>query len=87
MPVAAFDVGGIHDWLVDGVNGYLASGNPPTSAGLAKAIIKCLGDPATHARLRTGALEVSQQFNIKNHLTALLDVFANVSADQAEARP
>lgn len=80
VPVAAFDVGGIHDWLVDGVNGYLAAGNPPTSAGLAQAIIKCLRDPLVHARLRIGAVEISQQFNIKNHLTALMDVFANVTA-------
>lgn len=80
VPVAAFDVGGIHDWLVDGVNGYLASGKPPTSAGLAQAIIKCLRDPTTHARLRTGAINVSQQFNIKNHLNALLEVFTNVTA-------
>lgn len=79
VPVAAFDVGGIHDWLVDGVNGYLASGEPPTSAGLAQAIIKCLRDPTVHARLRTGAIEVSQQFNIKNHLAALLEVFHSVA--------
>lgn len=78
VPVAAFNVGGIHDWLLDGVNGYLASGNPPTAAGLAEAIIKCLRDPATHAGLRIGAAQVSQQFNIKNHLTALLEVFTNV---------
>jgi glycosyltransferase involved in cell wall biosynthesis len=78
VPVAAFNVGGIHDWLLDGVNGYLASGDPPTAAGLAEAIIKCLRDPATHARLRDGAAQVSQQFNIKNHLTALLEVFTNV---------
>ena len=82
VPVAAFDVGGIHDWLLDGVNGYLASGSPPTSQGLAGAIINCLRDPAVHARLRTGAVEVAQQFNIKNHLTALLDVFTNVIAHQ-----
>jgi glycosyltransferase involved in cell wall biosynthesis len=82
VPVAAFDVGGIHDWLSDGVNGYLASGTPPTSKGLAQAIIKCLRDPATHARLRDGAVEVSRQFNIKNHLTALIDVFTNVTAHQ-----
>jgi len=78
VPVAAFNVGGIHDWLVDGVNGFLASGTPPTSAGLAAAIIKCLRDPVVHARLRVGAAEVSRQFNIENHLTALLDVFRNV---------
>jgi glycosyltransferase involved in cell wall biosynthesis len=82
VPVAAFDVGGIHDWLSDGVNGYLASGVPPTSKGLAEAIIKCLQDPATHARLRGGALEVARKFNIKNHLTALLEVFTNVTAQQ-----
>lgn len=78
VPVAAFDVGGIHDWLLDGVNGYLAPGNPPTSEGLARAIINCLRNPATHARLRLGAVEVAQQFNIKNHLTALLEVFKSV---------
>ncbi len=79
VPVAAFNVGGIHDWLLDGVNGYLASGSPPTAAGLAEAIIKCLCDPMVHERLRIGAVEVSQQFNIENHLTALLDVFRNVA--------
>jgi|SRR5882672_3170984 len=79
VPVAAFDVGGIHDWLSDGVNGFLASASPPTAKGLAQAIINCLRDPATHARLRAGAIEVSQQFNIKNHLTALLEVFSNVT--------
>jgi glycosyltransferase involved in cell wall biosynthesis len=82
VPVAAFDVGGIHDWLRQGVNGFLASGSPPTAAGLAEAIIKCLRDPVTYARLRAGAVEVSRQFNIKNHLTALLAVFANVTAHQ-----
>ncbi len=79
VPVAAFDVGGIHDWLLDGVNGFLASGRPPTSTGLGQAIIKCLRDPTTHARLRTGAVQVAQQFNIKNHLKALLEVFGHVT--------
>jgi glycosyltransferase involved in cell wall biosynthesis len=82
VPVAAFDVGGIHDWLLQGVNGYLASGSPPTAAGLSEAIINCLRDPVTHARLRTGAVQVSQQFNIRNHLTALLEVFTNATAHQ-----
>jgi glycosyltransferase involved in cell wall biosynthesis len=82
VPVAAFDVGGIHDWLSDGVNGFLASGTPSNAKGLAQAIIKCLRDPATHARLRTGAIEVAQHFNIKNHLTALLEVFSDVSTRQ-----
>jgi glycosyltransferase involved in cell wall biosynthesis len=82
VPVAAFEVGGIPDWLVDGLNGYLAPGVAPTASGLAEAIIKCLRDPLVYARLRRGAFEVAQQFNIKNHMAALLEVFTNVIARQ-----
>ena len=82
VPVAAFAVGGIPDWLVNGVNGYLAPGDPPTSVGLAGAIVNCLRDPLMHERLRRGAFEAARQFNIKNHLTALLEVFSNVLSRQ-----
>jgi glycosyltransferase involved in cell wall biosynthesis len=78
VPVAAFDVGGIGDWLTDGVNGYLASGDPPTASGLAGAIVGCLRDPLVHARLRRGAVTMAKRFNIKNHLTALMEVFESV---------
>jgi glycosyltransferase involved in cell wall biosynthesis len=79
VPVAAFAVGGIADWLADGINGYLAPGDRPTSEGLADAIIHCLRDPLVHARLRRGALQMAKRFNIKNHLTALLEVFESVA--------
>ncbi|MGB8510837.1 MAG: glycosyltransferase family 4 protein [Pyrinomonadaceae bacterium] len=78
VPIAAFGVGGIPDWLIDGVNGHIASGNPPTAAGLADAIIKCLCDPATHARMKHAAVSLAQKYNMRNHLAALLDVFAGV---------
>jgi glycosyltransferase involved in cell wall biosynthesis len=78
VPVAAFAVGGIPDWLFDGVNGFLASGSPPSATGLAAAIVKCLADPETHACLRAGALKVSAQFNLTNHLSVLLDLFEKV---------
>ena len=32
VPVVAFAVGGITEWLTDGVNGYLAPGDPPSAA-------------------------------------------------------
>ena len=78
VPIAAFAVGGITDWLSSGVNGYLADGDPPTASGLAEAIIKCCCDPEIHAHLRRGAEAMAHRFNMKNHLTRLLDVFEKV---------
>lgn len=45
VPVAAFDVGAIDEWL-DAGHGALAPGDPPTSHGLAQAIVACLSMPA-----------------------------------------
>jgi glycosyltransferase involved in cell wall biosynthesis len=84
VPVAAFAVGGISDWLIDGVNGHLAPGHPPTADGLADAIVKCLADPATHARLSRGALDLAQRFSMKNHLTALVEIFESVLRQKPE---
>jgi glycosyltransferase involved in cell wall biosynthesis len=81
VPIAAFAVGGISDWLSDGVNGHLAPGDPPTSAGLAEAITRCLRNSETHERLRRGALAMAQEFNVKNHLELLLEVFETALHD------
>jgi len=78
VPVAAFAVGGIREWLIDGVNGYLAPGDPPTAAGLADAIIRCLRDPTTHAHLCRGAMEMAQHFKVGEHLGELVKVFEKV---------
>ena len=80
IPVAAFDVGGVSDWLVNGVNGYLAPGDPPTADGLAGAIIKCLQDLNIYQELQKGARTVAAQFNLENHLKALYEVFDQVTA-------
>ncbi|OLE02708.1 MAG: hypothetical protein AUI36_43105 [Cyanobacteria bacterium 13_1_40CM_2_61_4] len=77
VPVVAFAVGGIPEWLWDGVNGYLAPANPPTARGLADAIIKCLQDSANHARLCRGSLEMSQRQDIGKHVRALVEIFEN----------
>jgi glycosyltransferase involved in cell wall biosynthesis len=71
VPAAAFAVGGIPDWLRHGVNGFLAPGDPPTVAGLAEAIVKCLQCPGIHRRLCVGAVEIARQFNMENHLAEL----------------
>ena len=62
LPAAAFAVGGIPEWLSDGINGHLAPGDPPTAAGLARAIVECVRDPAELARLRQRRAGVVQPF-------------------------
>lgn len=79
IPVAAFGVGGVPEWLVDGVNGYLAPGDPPTASGLAEAIVKCLRDEDAHRGLRRGAVETAQRFSLDNHLNALTKVFDRIA--------
>jgi glycosyltransferase involved in cell wall biosynthesis len=76
VPVAAFAVGGTSSWLTDGVNGSLASGEPPTAAGLAEAIVGCLADPAVYQRLRAGASRLASRFTWDNHYSPLISVLA-----------
>jgi glycosyltransferase involved in cell wall biosynthesis len=78
VPIAAFDVGGISDWLSDGVNGFLAPGDPPTPEGLAEAISRCLSNRETYQRLQRGATAMAQRFNVQNHLSGLLRTFEEV---------
>ncbi|HEU4691054.1 MAG TPA: glycosyltransferase family 4 protein [Vicinamibacterales bacterium] len=76
IPAAAFAVGGIPEWLQSGVNGHLASGSPPTSDGLADAIVACLRDEETRARLGAGARRLWSERKFERHIASLLDVFA-----------
>ena len=74
LPVAAFDVGGIPTWLVDGVSGHLAPGDPPTAEGLVEAILKCLSNHAHYSDLRRGAIAVAQRFTVEKHLRELTKI-------------
>ena len=79
VPVAAFDVGGIGEWLTPGRNGHLAPGHPPTVQGLTDAIVACLRDPQTHARLREGAGRLSAGYSFEAHVDLLLRAFDDVA--------
>lgn len=83
VPAAAFAVGGIPEWLTDGVNGFLAPADPPTAMGLAEAISKCLRDPQVHESLKHGARAMAQRFSKERHLTALLNVFEKVAGRES----
>ncbi len=71
VPAVAFDVGGIREWLVDGVNGHLAPGDPPTAQGLTDALAKAISPPAHYERLRIAALAATRRFSESAHLDAL----------------
>src|SRR5687768_686798 len=72
IPAAAFDVGGISEWLTEGVSGHLAPGQRPTAKGLAGAIARCLADPHHYAALKEGARMMSQRFTMQHHIPALV---------------
>jgi glycosyltransferase involved in cell wall biosynthesis len=74
LPAAAFAVGGIPQWLADGISGHLAPGDPPTPAGLARAITQCLEDPNHYAALREGAVRTAATFSMERHLPELIRV-------------
>jgi glycosyltransferase involved in cell wall biosynthesis len=80
VPAAAFASGGIQQWLEDGVTGHVAPADPPTAAGLARAILQCLENPTHHAELRAGARAMSTRFTLDRHLPALLDALAAAAA-------
>lgn len=79
VPVAAFAVGAIPEWLEDGRAGALAP-SPPTAAGLAQAIARCLADPAVHARLAAGARETVARRTWDAHVAALETIFESAFA-------
>jgi glycosyltransferase involved in cell wall biosynthesis len=73
MPAAAFRVGGIPDWLREGVNGHLS--DSLDAKGLSRAIAACLQDPEHFRQLQDGAMKVAAEFSLKRHLDALLPIF------------
>jgi len=80
VPAAAFAVGGIPQWLRDGVNGHLAAA-PPTAEGLADAIVKCLRDPSHYQDLSRGAREMAARFTMERHIPEVIGVFERVVHD------
>jgi glycosyltransferase involved in cell wall biosynthesis len=84
LPAVAFAVGGVPEWLHDGINGFLAPANPPSTAGLAAAIAQSLADPALHRQLREGAQREAAKFSIKRHVEKLLEIFTRAVAEDVD---
>jgi glycosyltransferase involved in cell wall biosynthesis len=86
IPAAAFAVGGIPEWLKDGINGYLASADPPAAHGLAEAIVRCLRDAREYTSLRKGATQQARRFGLAGHISCLTEIFDSVAARVTDAR-
>jgi glycosyltransferase involved in cell wall biosynthesis len=78
VPAAAFAVGGVPQWLHEGVSGHLAPGSPPTVAALADAVTRCLDDPRHHDELSRGAHALSGMFTMEKHLPELARILERV---------
>ena len=86
VPAAAFGLGGIGEWLQDGVSGRLAGAHPPRPEGLADAIVRCVERPDTYASLSAGALAVASGHSLEAHLDAVLAVLAAAASSHQERR-
>ncbi len=79
VPAVAFDVGGISEWLREGVNGRLVRevGSP---VALADALTELLGSPEQMARLEQGALRVASELSLEAHMESLDTVLRRAAA-------
>ena len=84
IPVVAYANGGIPEWLKDGVNGFLAPADPPTAAGLADALIRCLRSLASSNTLREGAWRIGHAHPDDVHIEALVEILGWAAAAERE---
>ncbi len=76
-PVVAFNVGGIPEWLEDGVTGFLIT--PYNVKEMAEKISYLLGHFHIAYKMgREGRKRVEQEFNKEKHITRLLDIYKEV---------
>ena len=77
-PAVAFDVGGIREWLADGVNGRLVDPEDGED-GLARAIVAVLREPRERERMGQRALEVARRMSITAHVERLESVLGDAA--------
>lgn len=78
VPAVAFDVGGIREWLRDGVNGILVRERGSADA-LGDALARLLGDRDRLARAGEGARSIAAELSIAAHLATVERVLAQAA--------
>lgn len=79
VPSIAFDVGGIGEWLSDGVNGILVSGDPPTADALAAGLVSAVRHPSALRGMRAGARLAAERMSLIRHLDSVERVLAEAA--------
>jgi len=79
VPSVAFAVGGIPEWLDEGVTGHLAPGYPATASGLAEGIVRALFDADHYAKLCIEARKRAGAFSVERHIACLSQLFNEVA--------
>jgi glycosyltransferase involved in cell wall biosynthesis len=82
VPAVAFDVGGIREWLSDGVTGRLVATPPLSSAAFAAAIVDCVSDRARLRSWGTAARALSRQRTVAAHVAALEQLLHDAAGDR-----
>ncbi len=78
-PLVAFGVGGIPEWLHDGVNGFLV--RPGDIAGFAAALDRVLADPAAARQMGLAGRELAiHNFNPSDHIDTLERLYRRAQA-------
>jgi glycosyltransferase involved in cell wall biosynthesis len=85
LPAAAFAIGGIPEWLHEGVNGHLADAHPCRPDALAAAIAECVRDEPHYLKLREGAYQVASQFELNDHVSQLVAILSAAISERAAA--
>lgn len=82
VPAVAFDVGGIREWLRDGVNGVLVAERGSADA-LGRAIAAVAGDRQLLERFGAGAARVAHELSLDHHVAAVERILATAARTRA----
>jgi glycosyltransferase involved in cell wall biosynthesis len=78
-PSVGFRMGGVPQWLKEGVSGHLAEWRSNPVEELSEALRRALQDPAHYVRLRRGARLQAENFTARAHADSLLPLLTKVA--------